>query len=289
MENAIDVIYSRAVELRDMGFLRRMLWNDGTRRRDAAALFLAAGNGYLSLKSYDNAITSYTECIELYNTLDEYLQIAHTSYTLATVYLQLDRTDEYISSLQKSIRLYDDLNNKCAVPLLIELASYHEHHTSYVDAVAKYSEAADISRMAGDTALMDICYTKISELSLRLEEYEDAIDAYIHLSILHTANQSAKDRYFVKIVLCHLVGGNYLDAHNKAKDILDKKLSNVLLDLIRSVESGRSTPFPSFVAISAFSDISNSLDRHITIDGIETLLLLRIKSEMGRIPSSQLP
>jgi tetratricopeptide (TPR) repeat protein len=82
---------------------------------EAAKIFNAAGNIYMSVAEYDEAHRCFEESQKIYKELNDENGTCDTMYNLGVASINLERWDEALSSLETAKKLFEKASNKSGV------------------------------------------------------------------------------------------------------------------------------------------------------------------------------
>jgi tetratricopeptide (TPR) repeat protein len=84
-------------------------------KEEAAKIFNAAGNIYMSVAEFDEAHKCFEESQKIYKELKDENGTCDTMYNLGVASINLERWDEAITSLETAMKLFEKLSNKSGV------------------------------------------------------------------------------------------------------------------------------------------------------------------------------
>lgn len=265
--SSADIIRDRALELKDMGFLRRMLWDNTERLSRSALLFRIAGDMYVKESNAECGVKMYLFSEEMYALIPDYVRVGEILALLKEVYLSIGDYHNYRLVMEKTIEMYTELDHPSAIPLLLELAQHHLTHISTTSAIIVYNRAGIVSQFMSSTSHAMTAFNRVIELSIGIDDYLSAAHAYRELATIFKESEYLRHRHHMGCVLCHLADSESHKAAEVCERISDTILKERLLELVHSQD------------IATFKTIEESI-KDYTSDTFQTLVLSKIKDKM---------
>ncbi|XP_028395942.1 alpha-soluble NSF attachment protein-like [Dendronephthya gigantea] len=258
----------------------------GTKKEEAADLYVRAANTYKLAKNWSGAGNAFCQAAQIQLNFLANKHEAATQYIDAANCYKKSDNDEAISCLQQGIEIYTDMG-RFTIAAKQHMAIAEIYEGSVIDlekAIAHYEQAADFYRGEESNSSANKCSLKVAQYSAQMENFEKAIEIYeqvaadaIESSLL---KYSAKE-YFFKAALCQMcvdmlegqrAVDKYCDMYAAFQDTRECKLLRALLEAQEEEN------------VEAFTEAVKNYDSISRLDQWLTTILLKIKKGISEEP-----
>ncbi|CAH9057943.1 unnamed protein product [Cuscuta epithymum] len=246
---------------------------------DAAELYEKAANAFKLAKSWDKAGETYVKMAEIYEKLDSIHEAAN-AYASAGKNYKKTNPEEAVNCLSKAVDLFK-VNGRLdmAARICKEIAEIYEKDKKIAKAIVWYARAADLFEDQKTTA--NQCKEKIAQFSAELENYKEAIDAYVEIAQDSVNNNLLKygvRKHLLNAGICELCKFDVVAITNALERYqeLDPTFSGtreykLLRDLTAALDEED---------VVKFTDAVKEYDSMTPLDPWRTTLLLRVKESI---------
>jgi alpha-soluble NSF attachment protein len=254
----------------------------GNKYEEAQELLEKAANNYKLGKAWTDATAAFDKLADVH-IKQESKHEAASSYVEAAKCMMKVKPSEAAKYLERAVSIYTDMGRlNMAARQLKELAEVQEKQGLKEEAIAFYTQAADLFATENSTSDANKCRLKIAEMSAEVERYDRSVELYEEVARASVENNllkySAKG-YLLQAGVCVLCYGSDEMIANKIELYKDIDINfngsrecNLLETLAEALCKADEKMFATAVA---------EFDSMTRLDAWKTAMLLKVKRRVG--------